>query len=394
MVDLERVLRREHHIRPGGDNDFTIRNQQDVLQTQQQATQVFTTLLASIAAVSLVVGGIGIMNIMLVSVTERTREIGVRKALGATRGNILLQFLIEALTLCILGGAIGILLGIGATIVLARVMQWNTLISPGGRGRGVRLQRARRALLRHLARPPRRQSRSDRRPPVRVASRMADADVLVVGAGIAGLAAAERLAAAGRRVLVLEARDRIGGRIHTAHDPELDIPIELGAEFVHGHPAELIELIRAARTQPGARPRAPPARPRRGRATSSPDLRTTLETLLDGAVEGPDRPVAGLLREHAAGIPRRARGGRTIPGGVPRRRSLAAGHAVAGPERGGRGRGRRGAASDRARDTARWPAGWRIRSIPSGARSGWARPSARSGGGRAKCGSRVGTDAR
>jgi putative ABC transport system permease protein len=130
MVDLERVLRREHHIRPGGDNDFTIRNQQDILQTQQQATQVFTTLLASIAAVSLVVGGIGIMNIMLVSVTERTREIGVRKALGATRGNILLQFMIEALTLCILGGAIGVLLGIGTTIVLARVMQWNTLISP------------------------------------------------------------------------------------------------------------------------------------------------------------------------------------------------------------------------------------------------------------------------
>jgi putative ABC transport system permease protein len=129
MVDLERVLRREHHIRPGGDNDFTIRNQQDVLQTQQQATQVFTTLLASIAAVSLVVGGIGIMNIMLVSVTERTREIGVRKALGATRGNILLQFLIEALTLCILGGLIGVLLGAGTTMVLARVMKWNTLIS-------------------------------------------------------------------------------------------------------------------------------------------------------------------------------------------------------------------------------------------------------------------------
>jgi putative ABC transport system permease protein len=129
MVDLERVLRREHHIRPGGDNDFTIRNQQDVLQTQQQATQVFTTLLASIAAVSLVVGGIGIMNIMLVSVTERTREIGVRKALGATRGNIMLQFLIEALTLCILGGLIGVLLGAGTTVVLARVMKWNTLIS-------------------------------------------------------------------------------------------------------------------------------------------------------------------------------------------------------------------------------------------------------------------------
>ena len=130
MVDLERVLRREHKIRPGQENDFTIRNQQDLLATQQETTQVFTTLLASIAAVSLVVGGIGIMNIMLVSVTERTREIGVRKALGATRGNILLQFLIEALALCLVGGALGVLLGIGAAMTLSRVMQWNTLISP------------------------------------------------------------------------------------------------------------------------------------------------------------------------------------------------------------------------------------------------------------------------
>jgi putative ABC transport system permease protein len=130
MVDLERVLRREHKIRPGGENDFTIRNQQDILATQEQATQVFTSLLASIAAVSLLVGGIGIMNIMLVSVTERTREIGVRKALGATRLNILMQFLIEALTLCLLGGILGILLGIGTAILLSKVMHWNTLISP------------------------------------------------------------------------------------------------------------------------------------------------------------------------------------------------------------------------------------------------------------------------
>jgi putative ABC transport system permease protein len=130
MVDLERVLRREHKIRPGGENDFTIRNQQDILATQEQATQVFTSLLASIAAVSLIVGGIGIMNIMLVSVTERTREIGVRKALGATRLNILMQFLIEALTLCLLGGILGILLGIGTAILLSKVMHWNTLISP------------------------------------------------------------------------------------------------------------------------------------------------------------------------------------------------------------------------------------------------------------------------
>ena len=130
MVDLERILRREHHIRPGGENDFTIRNQQDLLATQQQATQVFTSLLASVAAVSLVVGGIGIMNIMLVSVTERTREIGVRKALGATHSTILLQFLIEAVALCLVGGVLGVLLGAGATLALARFLQWNTLISP------------------------------------------------------------------------------------------------------------------------------------------------------------------------------------------------------------------------------------------------------------------------
>ena len=104
MVDMERVLRREHKIRPARDNDFMIRNQHDFLATQQAATQMFTTLLAGIAAVSLLVGGIGIMNIMLVSVTERTREIGVRKALGATKLNILLQFLIEALVLCLSGG--------------------------------------------------------------------------------------------------------------------------------------------------------------------------------------------------------------------------------------------------------------------------------------------------
>lgn len=130
MVDLERVLRREHKIRPGAENDFTIRNQQDVLATQQEATEVFTSLLASIAAVSLLVGGIGIMNIMLVSVTERTREIGVRKALGATRLNILMQFLIEALTLCLLGGLLGILAGVSTAVLLSRVMQWNTLVSP------------------------------------------------------------------------------------------------------------------------------------------------------------------------------------------------------------------------------------------------------------------------
>ena len=129
MVDIEGVMRREHKIRPGGDNDFMIRNSQDVLATQQAATQVFTTLLASIAAVSLVVGGIGIMNIMLVSVTERTREIGVRKALGATRVNIMFQFLVEALALCLSGGILGIALGVWVTRILAQANGWNALIS-------------------------------------------------------------------------------------------------------------------------------------------------------------------------------------------------------------------------------------------------------------------------
>jgi putative ABC transport system permease protein len=129
MVDIERVLRREHKIRPGMENDFRIRNSQEILATQQQTTEIFTTLLASIAAVSLVVGGIGIMNIMLVSVTERTREIGVRKALGATRLNILSQFLVEALVLCLAGGAIGVLLGVKVTGFLATANGWNTLVS-------------------------------------------------------------------------------------------------------------------------------------------------------------------------------------------------------------------------------------------------------------------------
>jgi len=131
MVDIERILRREHKIPPGGENDFRIRGRQEILATQQEASQVFTYLLASIAGVSLLVGGIGIMNIMLVSVTERTREIGIRKALGATRAAILSQFLVEAMTLCLLGGTIGIVLGGGGAIALSRFAGWNTLMSPG-----------------------------------------------------------------------------------------------------------------------------------------------------------------------------------------------------------------------------------------------------------------------
>src|SRR5438874_2727798 len=130
MIEIERVLRRQHKLRPGQDDDFQIRNQTDILATLQQTSETFKYLLAGIAAVSLLVGGIGIMNIMLVSVTERTREIGVRKALGATRFNIMFQFLVEALVLCLVGGLIGVVLGSGGAIVLSRIAHWNTLISP------------------------------------------------------------------------------------------------------------------------------------------------------------------------------------------------------------------------------------------------------------------------
>ena len=129
MIEIERVLRREHKIRPGADNDFQIRNQSDILATFQQTTETFTYLLAGIAAVSLLVGGIGIMNIMLVSVTERTREIGVRKALGATRFNILFQFLVEALVLCLVGGVIGIVVGALGAVGLSKLAHWNTSIN-------------------------------------------------------------------------------------------------------------------------------------------------------------------------------------------------------------------------------------------------------------------------
>ena len=130
MAEVQKILRREHRLREGRPDDFVIRNQSDFLSTFAETTKTFGFLLAGIAAVSLLVGGIGIMNIMLVSVTERTREIGVRKALGATRRTILLQFLIEAVLLCLLGGIVGVAVGAGAAYGLSRAASWKASISP------------------------------------------------------------------------------------------------------------------------------------------------------------------------------------------------------------------------------------------------------------------------
>src|SRR6185369_12893562 len=130
MADVQRVLRRQHRLVRAKPDDFQIRSQADFLNTPGGTTAVFTYLLSGIAAVSLLVGGIGIMNIMLVSVTERTREIGIRKALGATKLNILLQFLTEAVVLCVLGGILGAAVGSGGAAAMSAFAQWNTQISP------------------------------------------------------------------------------------------------------------------------------------------------------------------------------------------------------------------------------------------------------------------------
>ncbi len=124
------LLRQRHHIEPGGDDDFKVRSQIEIAESATATARTMTLLLSLIASVSLVVGGIGIMNIMLVSVTERTREIGIRMAIGAHRRDILRQFLIEAVTLSALGGLIGIVLGTGTAQLLTAFAQWPTLISP------------------------------------------------------------------------------------------------------------------------------------------------------------------------------------------------------------------------------------------------------------------------
>ncbi len=128
--EVERILRRAHRLRPDEPNDFRLFNRLDLAETFAATARTFGMLLASIAAVSLVVGGIGIMNIMLVSVTERTREIGIRKAIGARRSTILTQFLLEAVVLCALGGVMGILLGTGAAQLLASRANWSVIVTP------------------------------------------------------------------------------------------------------------------------------------------------------------------------------------------------------------------------------------------------------------------------
>ncbi len=124
------LLRDRHHLRPESDDDFNIRNPEDIIQAQLEASRTLTILLISIASISLLVGGIGIMNVMLVSVTERTREIGVRVAVGATEGAIQLQFLSESVMLSLVGGAAGVLLGVGASVVVGRTLAWPMQISP------------------------------------------------------------------------------------------------------------------------------------------------------------------------------------------------------------------------------------------------------------------------
>ena len=124
MMTIEQILRAQHDIGPGQDNDFRISDYSQFSDLRRQATGIFTILIAGIAGISLVVGGIGVMNIMLVSVSERTREIGLRKALGATHRAIMLQFIVEAVILCIIGGLIGVLLGTSLLYLFASFNEW------------------------------------------------------------------------------------------------------------------------------------------------------------------------------------------------------------------------------------------------------------------------------
>ena len=127
---VRELVRQRHRLQPGQEDDFGIRSAAEMVQTKDEQAQLMTKLLMSIASVSLLVGGIGIMNIMLVSVTERTREIGLRMAVGARGRDILTQFLVEALTVALIGGSIGVVAGLGASYALAYFGDWRTVISP------------------------------------------------------------------------------------------------------------------------------------------------------------------------------------------------------------------------------------------------------------------------
>jgi putative ABC transport system permease protein len=129
-AQMRALLRQRHRLQPYQDDDFTLRNLSEILQTQEESSRVMTYLLAAIASVSLLVGGIGIMNIMLVSVTERTREIGLRMAVGARGRDILLQFLVEAVTLSMIGGIIGIAIGLGGSRAISQFAEWRTQVPP------------------------------------------------------------------------------------------------------------------------------------------------------------------------------------------------------------------------------------------------------------------------
>ncbi len=127
---ITELLRQRHRLGPMQDNDFTVRNLSEVAEAAEATNRIMTALLASIAAVSLLVGGIGIMNIMLVAVSERTREIGIRMAIGARPSHVRIQFLSESIVLCTLGGILGLFLGVGSSVGLSSFMGWPTLISP------------------------------------------------------------------------------------------------------------------------------------------------------------------------------------------------------------------------------------------------------------------------
>jgi macrolide transport system ATP-binding/permease protein len=127
---VQQILHRRHHVAPGQDDDFTVRNLSDIAKASESASRVLTLLLGTVASISLLVGGIGIMNILLVSVTERTREIGIRKAIGARRVQILMQFLVEAILLCVIGGLAGIALGVVASRLISALAGWPVLVSP------------------------------------------------------------------------------------------------------------------------------------------------------------------------------------------------------------------------------------------------------------------------